>query len=247
MGFRTVSYTPRDRPDRRLDLVRLLRETPLPAEDLHHNLGLYQTRQNLSRVLFLHDLYRRIVEVPGVVMEFGVRWGQTLALFSSFRGIYEPYNYNRRIVGFDTFAGFAAVDARDGAHAAPGDYAVSEDYQQHLSAVLDVHEALSPLDHVRKYELVAGDATQTIGTYLERNPQTVVALAYFDFDVYAPTKACLEAILPRLTRGSVLVFDELNTPEFPGETLAVMETLGLNRLALRRSPLVPLAAYAVIE
>lgn len=34
-------------------------------------------------------------------MEFGVRWGQNLALFESFRGIYEPYNYNRKIVGFD--------------------------------------------------------------------------------------------------------------------------------------------------
>ena len=27
-------------------------------------------------------------------MEFGVRWGQNLALFESFRGIYEPYNYS---------------------------------------------------------------------------------------------------------------------------------------------------------
>lgn len=40
--------------------------------------------------------------------------------------------------------------------------------------------------------------------------------------------------MPHLTRGSVLGFDELNCGEFPGETVAVREVLGLDRVALRR-------------
>ncbi len=47
-------------------------------------------------------------------MEFGVKWGQNLALFQSFRGMYEPYNHNRKIIGFDTFEGFPSVDKKDG-------------------------------------------------------------------------------------------------------------------------------------
>ena len=74
-----------------------------------------------------------------------------------------------------------------------------------------------------------------------------MALAYFDFDIYTPTRACLEAILPHLTKGSVLAFDELNTPEFPGETLAVREVLGLSRHAIRRDRNNPLTSYLVIE
>ena len=58
---------------------------------------------------------------------------------------------------------------------------------------------------------------------------------------------CLELLLPRLTRGSVIAFDELNSPEFPGETLALMETIGLSRYAIRRSPLNPLVSYLVID
>ena len=42
----------------------------------------------------------------------------------------------------------------------------------------------------------------------------------------------LELIKPRLTKGTVLGFDELNDPDSPGETLAVMETLGLTISAL---------------
>jgi len=76
------------------------------------------------------DLYRRALDVHGVVMEFGVRWGSNLALFQSLRGIYEPYNYTRKIIGFDTFAGFPSVSEQDGDDAviAPGAYGVSEGY-----------------------------------------------------------------------------------------------------------------------
>jgi hypothetical protein len=95
--------------------------------------------------------------------------------------------------------------------------------------------------------LIKGDATITFPNYLSSNPETVVALAYFDFDLYKPTKTCLEAILPYLTKGSILAFDELNCPEFPGETIAFREVLGLNRYALRRDTSNPLTSYLVIE
>ena len=79
-----------------------------------NNLGLFINRQSLSRILFMHELYKKIIDVHGVIIEFGVRWGQNLALFENFRGIYEPFNYNRKIIGFDTFEGFASLDIKDG-------------------------------------------------------------------------------------------------------------------------------------
>jgi len=64
-------------------------------------------------------------------------------------------------------------------------------------------------------------------------------------DVYKPTKDVLESIVPRLTKGSLLVFDELNAEIFPGETRAVDEILGLNNIRLRHNPHQPLCAWAV--
>jgi hypothetical protein len=243
----TLSQASNSHREARQTLARFLRHTPLPDDELVHNLGLYLPRQTLSRILYMADLYRQIVEVHGVVMEFGVRWGQNMALFSALRGMYEPYNYNRKIIGFDTFGGFPGVDAKDGSQAAAGDYSVSVDYERTLNDVLAAHEALSPLDHITKYELVKGDAIETIGAFLEQNPHTIVALAYFDFDLYAPTKACLEAILPRMPKGGILAFDELNHASFPGETAAVLETIDIKRYQLHRSPLNPLCSYFRIE
>jgi len=228
-------------------LVERLRGSPVPDAELLDNLGLYLTRQTLSRINFIQTLYRQILPVHGSIMEFGVRWGQNMALFSTLRGMLEPFNYSRRTIGFDTFEGFPDVDARDGERVKAGDYGVTSDWQAELTAILEFHNGNSPIPHKRKFELVRGDATETLPEYLRRHPETIVALAYFDFDLYRPTKVCLEALLPHLTRGSVLAFDELDCPEFPGETLAVREVLGLSRYALRREPNSPLTSYLVVE
>jgi hypothetical protein len=223
------------------------KNAPIPDNELLTNLGLFISRQTLSRILYMQELYSKIISVHGVIMEFGVRWGQNLSLFSSLRGMYEPFNYNRKIIGFDTFSGFPVLSKKDGDLLAIGDYAVAADYEKYLEAILSYHEKESPIPHKKKFELVKGDASVTFKNYLEKNPHTIVAMAYFDFDIYQPTKDCLELLLPRLTKGSVIAFDELNCPEFPGETLAVMETIGLSKYAIKRSPLNPLISYIVID
>ncbi|QHE83767.1 crotonobetainyl-CoA--carnitine CoA-transferase [Hydrogenophaga sp. BPS33] len=233
--------------DNKLGFAQRLRTSAIPNTELLDNLGVYLTRQTLSRINFIQSLYQKIVPVHGVIMEFGVRWGQNMALFSQLRGIHEPFNYNRRIVGFDTFEGFPSVSPEDGTLITAGDYSVAPGWKDELDAILSFHERNAPIPHKRKYELVEGDANVTLPAYLEKHPETIVALAYFDFDIYAPTKSCLERILPHLTKGSVLAFDELNCPEFPGETLALREVLGLSKYAIRRDPSNPLTSYLVIE
>lgn len=231
----------------KLGLAARLRRSAVPDKELLDNIGLYLTRQSLSRINLMQQLYEAIVPVHGVIMEFGVRWGQNLALFSMLRGIHEPYNYNRRIVGFDTFQGFPSVHAHDGDAVQEGHYGVAPDWEEELDRILSFHEQNAPIPHKRKYELVKGDAIETVPAYFADHPETIVALAYFDFDLYEPTKVCLEALLPHVTKGTVIAFDELNCAEFPGETIALREVLGLSRYPLRRDPSNPLVSFLVVD
>ncbi len=234
---------------RRKEFFRQFKSCPIPENELLSNLGLFIRRHDLCRILFMNGLYKKILDVHGIVCEFGVRWGQNLALFESFRGMYEPYNYNRKIVGFDTFEGFPAVDEKDGPApiAKEGAFSVTENYYEYLDGIMAYHESESPIGHIKKYELVKGDASGTFAEYLERNPETIVAFAYFDLDIYRPTRDCLEILLPHLTKGSVVGFDELNFHPFPGETIAVREILGLDRYRIRRTPENPNLSWIVIE
>src|SRR6478672_5795180 len=95
-------------------LASLLQSSPIPSGEILANLSLYLTRSSLGQILFMAHLYSRILDVHGVVMEFGNRWGRNLALFSSLRNIFEPHNYGRKIVGFDTFEGFPKTTPKDG-------------------------------------------------------------------------------------------------------------------------------------
>ena len=239
----------KDEQSNSANLIDLFKNSPLPEDEILLNLGLYISRQSLSRIIFMHELYKLNIDITGVVMEFGCRWGQNLALFQAFRGMYEPYNYNRKIIGFDSFEGFQSIHEKDGK--APivyeGAYSVSKNYTEHLNKILAHHETESPVSHIKKYEIIKGDATQTLSTYLEKNPETIISLAYFDFDIYAPTKSCLELLKDHITKGTVIGFDELNWHDYPGETLAFKEVFGLNKFKIRRSSLCPTPSYIIID
>jgi hypothetical protein len=213
----------------------------------NYHSAVFLKRQVLSRMLYLDQLYRRIINVPGVICEFGVHWGATLATMANLRAIHEPYNHSRTLIGFDTFSGFAGVHAADGGFSSEGDYSTSSGYEDELAEILSIHESFAPISQIRKFELVKGDVVETLPQWLDDNTHAIVAMAIFDMDIFQPTRAALEKILPRLVKGSMLVFDELNCKHFPGETKAVMEVLGLNNLRLERFPHQPFCAFAQFE
>lgn len=227
-------------------LAKLLASTPIPPEELINNLPLFQRRHQMMDLLSMDALYRMILDVPGVIMEFGVRYGRHLGSFAALRGVYEPYNPLRRIVGFDTFTGFpdvADVD-RVGPTAYRGRFAVPDDYPSYLREVLAAHEVGDPFGHVtQRSVIVVGDVRETVPRYLAGNPHTVIALAFFDLDLYEPTRVVLDAIRPYLTKGSVLAFDEIDNPKWPGENIAMRELLGLDHGKLRLFPGRPAPSY----
>lgn len=231
------------------ELISLFKSSQLPDDEILPNLGLFLTSKNLSRILFFYEIYKRIVNTHGIIAEFGVRWGQTLSIMSALRGIFEPFNRHRKIVGFDTFEGFKGISEKDGdlCRCSDGSFSVAQDYEKYLAKILSIQEGLNPIPHLKKYELVKGDATETIGAYLQKHPETIISLAILDFDIYTPTKAALEAIKPHLCKGSILVFDELCDDIFPGETIALNEVFGLNNVRIQRLPMTARISFMEVE
>lgn len=217
-------------------MEKLLKNCPIPDDQLISNFGLFLHPRDISRILFFNHIYSLIAEVPGVIMDFGTRWGTNMALFSSLRNIYDPINKQRLIIGFDTFEGFPHISPEDGNSSIMeiGRVSVPLGYDEYLKSILELHNKNEPLGHLKKYNLCIGDAGEEIHKYFINQPETIVALAFFDMNLYKPTKECLEAIKPRLVKGSIVAFDELNDPTCPGETQALQEVFGLNNIKLLR-------------
>lgn len=227
-----------------------MRNCPIPDNELVANAGLFLKRQELTKHLFFAELYQKhILNVHGVMMEFGVRWGQNLVTLNNLRGLLEPFNHNRKLIGFDTFEGFPVLSQKDGSHEiiASGSLAVTKGYEDYLANLLSFHENESPLAHIRKNALRKGNAIVELEKYLNEHPETVIAFAWFDMTLYEPTMKCLELIKPYVTKGTVLGFDELNDVEFPGETVAVREVFGLKNIRVQRNKFSGAQSYVVLE
>lgn len=208
-------------------LYRLFQERPMPDDQLMICLGLFMRSSALAKILFLNELYELIAKKPGVIVEFGTWWGQNLALFENLRALHEPFNASRRVIGFDTFTGYPSVSDQDrrSETIVEGGYKVSDDYQDYLDALLRYHEENNVLRNIRKTELIKGDVAKTAKDYFANHPEIIIALGYFDMALYEPSKAAFQAIKPHLVPGSVLMLDEFNSREYPGETVAFREVM----------------------
>lgn len=208
----------------------------------------YVRRQHLKRFLAFYEMFKLVLPVKGSVVECGVFRGSGLMSWAKLSAILEPENLTRRIYGFDTFDGFPSLADKDvGPHTTAAPHDLRADSYDELQALVREYDADRFLGHVPKVELVRGDMTETIPQFLRTNPHLLVSLLFIDCDLYEPTLTALQHFVPRMPKGALLVFDDLDNPLWPGETTALLEHRGLKGLELRRLEWDPYLAYTVIE
>ena len=225
----------------RLELKKLFKERPFDDELLLTNFGLFARSSALAKIFFLHEIYSYIVDIPGDIFVFGVWLGQDIVVLESVRAMLEPYNASRSIVGFDTFEGYKSIagqDNRSDVIAAAG-YGVPDGYEKYLSNLMDYHKAENVMGHALSHRLIKGDVTETAQKYIDDHQESIIALAYFDMALYKPTSIALKAISPRLIKGSLIVFDELNDIRYPGETQAFREWIKGTDYKIIKSKILP--------
>lgn len=215
---------------------------PLSTPELERSLGLFIRGSLLARLLAIDEAYRKIVHLPGHIFEFGCWRGQTTVVLENLRAIHEPFNKRRRIVAFDTFEGYAGLSDKDRPSASfhEGTYTVGgAGYAEFLKNLLEIHEGNNALPHLRHvHRLIAGNAIETVPKYLTEHPESLIALAFFDLDLYEPTSKVLKSILHAraLVPGAVLAFFQLTSDELlPGDAIAFKEAFAGRRYTMERS------------
>lgn len=230
-----------------IKLARLFDSSPDTTEQKLAHFGKYARRQDITRFLVRYELFKRVVPIKGSIIECGVFRGSGLMTWANLSAICEPNNIMRRIYGFDTFEGFPDVDVKDGnqfRNAVPGD--LKAGCYDELLDIISAFDQNRFLGHVEKVRLVRGNATETIPAFVKENPHLVVSLLFLDFDLYEPTKIALEQFLPRMPKGAIVAFDELDNPAWPGETLAYLENATVRGSRLERLDFDPYVGFVVL-
>ena len=212
------------------------------------NFPKYVRRQHLKRFLSMYEIFKLALPVKGSVIECGVYRGFSLMAWAKISTILEPENLTRRIYGFDTFEGFPTITEKDASKVAtPEQGGLHANSFDELEALLREYDRNRFLSHMQKVYLIRGDATETIPRFVKDNPHLMISLLFLDFDLYEPTQAALEHFLPLMPKGAIIAFDELDNPIWPGETQSLLDSIGINRLPLRRIEWDPYIAYATLE
>ncbi|MFC4403540.1 TylF/MycF/NovP-related O-methyltransferase [Gracilibacillus xinjiangensis] len=173
----------------------------------------------MGNVLAHYELYKKIIELPGDVFEFGVFKGNSLIQFATFRELLENEN-SRKIVGFDMFEEFPSEVSLQSDKKFVSNW--NEQFQGDFLSKEDLYKSLK-LKNINNVELIEGNILNTLSLYLIDHPYTKISLLHIDTDVYEPSKYVLEHLYERVVPGGVIIFDDYGTVE--GETQAVDEFL----------------------
>jgi hypothetical protein len=184
-------------------------------------------RQLLKRFLAHVELFKMTLDVPGDIAELGVFRGLGLLTWANLLESYCIGDRTKVVYGFDNWRGFTGFSPQDAKPVEEADKVVGGfdpgGYLDELRSAIAIFDSDRFIPQKARIKLVAGDIEKTVPQFAAENPGVRFSLVHFDCDLYRPTKAALETLWDRVTRGGVLIFDEYAIPDWPGETAAVDE------------------------
>ena len=195
------------------------------TEDMLRQFPAYVMRRDIPRFLAHYELFKLVVDLPGVIVDLGVYRGASFFTFSNLMESFCPFDRSRKVFGFDHFAGltqFTDKDGRkdDGVAKVEGGYKAT---REEIETLVEIHNSDNMIPGTKRCILVDGDIKDTLPRFLEQNPGLKIALLHFDMDLYEPTKIAMEALYPHVLKGGVVCFDEYGLVPWGGETTAVDE------------------------
>ena len=173
-----------------------------------------------------YELYKKIIDLPGDIVECGVYKGSSLIRFLTYRDMLEN-SMSRKIIGFDAFGEFPVTE-----NLSKNDLKFIDQFNKSGGAGIEKNMLDKCLKYKKfiNYELIKGDVNLTVADYLSENPALKISLLHLDMDVYEPTIFCISKLWERIVPGGIVLIDDYSTVE--GATKAIDEFLSLHKIKI---------------
>ena len=208
-------------------LEEIFSGTDLTIFEILRNFPVFTPRFNIARFLSHYEIFKKIIDVPGAIVDLGVYRGASAFTWAKLCEIFCPTDIRKTVFGFDTFEGFVHLDHEDGPEnvaqdRVPGGYFGGVSVEADLALARDAMDQDRHLRHKSRIEFVKGDVCDTIPQFIQDKGEGLrIALLNLDLDLYKPTQVALEHFVPRMARGGIIIVDEYAVDTFGGESKAV--------------------------
>ncbi len=203
--------------------------------DYEHGFYWFSKKVRIAKAVAQYELYKTIADLPGDVFELGVYRGASLIRLGTFRDVIETGS-SRKIVGFDAFGKFPRenLTLRE-------DFEFIDWFDGSVGHGLEKLELESILANkgFENIELMEGNIFTTLPEYLDKYPQTRLAMINLDLDVKEPTDFALDLLYDRLVPGALILFDDYNVvagATMAADIFAQSKGLKIKKLKLSNSP-----------
>ena len=214
----------------------------IKEKDIWNAENIYHLKTDISRIgklLYHYEIYKKIVNIPGIVIECGVFKGISLSRFLTFRSILEN-NFGRKIYGFDSFGKFPTTNDI-------GDKKFFKNWKKSVGESISKKE-LSKIFFDKKFEnfeLVKGDVFKTIPKFIKNNDNMKIALLHLDMDVYKPTKFVINKLFEKMSSNGIILIDDYSSVK--GTTKAIDEFLKTKKgLKIQKLPYYKLPSFIIV-
>ena len=201
-------------------------------KDFIYENGFYLTSKpyRIGNLLAHYELYKKILTLPGALVELGVFKGASMIQWATFRELLENEN-SRKLIGFDSFGKFPEAKKLDS-----DERFVSNWNRKFEGECLSKEELYESLEHkdIHNVELIKGNILETLPKYLGEHGELRISLLHIDTDVYEPCKVGLELLYDRVVPSGLIVFDDYAVLE--GETKAIDEFFDKRKSVFHKFP-----------
>ncbi|MDB3944012.1 TylF/MycF family methyltransferase [Candidatus Pelagibacter sp.] len=172
----------------------------------------------LQKIFTRYDFFKKIINVPGDIVECGVFKGTGQIFWLKLLRIYDEYSM-KKVIGFDTFNDFPKSILKYEKKEA--DKFIKESGYKGVS-VKEINNKIKKIGLEKRSELIRGDIIKTSKKYVKENKGFRISLLNLDLDTYEGTKAALENFYPIISKNGIIILDEYGKRGW-GETDAVDE------------------------
>ena len=179
------------------------------------NYNLTMSKDRLGKLLCQYEAFKKVINIPGDLVECGVFKGTSLTRFAIMRNLLTTPE-TTKIIGFDVFSD-KYPDTKfeeDKSHRSKwiknaGSSSIST---KQLKIVFNKLK-------IKNYELVKGDVLKTLPKYVKRKPELRISLLNIDIDFNESTYCCLKTLYEKVSHGGIILLD--NYGHTNGDTQSV--------------------------
>lgn len=171
-----------------------------------YNFPVFVGAVNLARLLALHAIYAKTVDICGAIADVGTYRGYSFFTFGKLVSLYEPHS-TTEVHGFDWFKGMKVGPGDDAAQ--NGKYVADK---AQIAELLE-RQGLASFCHLHDLDL-----TQDLPHFFELRRGLRFKLVFLDCGIEDVLEQSLAHMWPRLVPGGVVILDHFNSSASPSES-----------------------------